>query len=195
MKTIKTHLATARAANTEAYLFGALRALCCSADFQSAVLPTCSRRSVESVPRTGVSQRLAECNSAIQQITTLRYDWALNTYTVAATDSANWAPRPAVAVRAATARVATARSARSMTPRDLTWEPETSISTNHPVSLGRIPKLSESERGIYAASLSLSPHHSVNSSLVGSCTLKRPDRRRAEAALWRAAKAEGRAPT
>jgi len=34
----------------------------------------------------------------------------------------------------------------------------------------------------------------LNSNLVGSFTLKRPDRRRAEAALWRAAKAEGRAP-
>ena len=38
----------------------ALWALCCSADCQSAVSPTCSRRSVGSVPR------LAECNSAIQ---------------------------------------------------------------------------------------------------------------------------------
>ena len=64
------------------YLFSALRALCCSADFQSAVSPTCSRRSVGSVPRTGVSQRLAECNSAIQQSTTLRYDRALNTYSL-----------------------------------------------------------------------------------------------------------------
>jgi hypothetical protein len=36
---------------------------------------------------------------------------------------------------------------------------------------------------------------SLNSNLVGAFTLNRPDRRRAEAALWRAAKAEGRAPT
>jgi len=62
------------------YLFSALRALCCSADFQSAVSPTCSRRSVGSGPRTGVSHRLAECNSAIQQSTTLRYARALNTH-------------------------------------------------------------------------------------------------------------------
>jgi len=55
--------------------------------------------------------------------------------------------------------------------------------------------LSASERGVYAASLSLLPQLSLNSNPVGSFTLKRPDRRRAEAALWRAAKAEGRAPT
>ena len=138
MKTIKTQVATARAANAEAYQISALRALCCSADFKSAVSPTCSRRSVESVPRTGVSQRLAECNSAIQQSTTLRYNWALNTYTVAATDSSDWATRPAVKVRAAKAKVATARAARSMTPEDLTWEPEPSVRTNRPVSLGHI---------------------------------------------------------
>ena len=67
------------------YLFSAMRALCCSADFQSAVSPTCSRRSVGSVPRTRVSPRLAECNAAIQQGTTLRYDRALNTYHVGST--------------------------------------------------------------------------------------------------------------
>src|SRR4029434_7931703 len=48
---------------------------------------------------------------------------------------------------------------------------------------------------VYAASLSLVLQLSPNSNRVGSFTLKRPDRRRAEAALWRAAKAEGRAPT
>jgi hypothetical protein len=58
-----------------------------------------------------------------------------------------------------------------------------------------IPKRSASERGVYAASLSLLSEFASNSNLVGSFTLKRPDRRRAEAALWRAAKAEGRAPT
>src|SRR6185436_4044014 len=70
-----------------------------------------------------------------------------------------------------------------------------------------------SERGVYAASLSLLPQLSLNSNLVRTFTLKRPDRRRAEAALFRlrlrlrrdrvvakrrrrrAAKAEGRAPT
>jgi len=84
--------------------------------------------------------------------------------------------------------------------------------------------LSPSERGVYAASLSLLSQLSLNSSLVGSFTLKRPERRRADpgcaggfaearAALFRlrlrlrrnrvvakprsrrAAKAEGRAPT
>jgi len=43
-----------------------------------------------------------------------------------------------------------------------------------------IPKLSVSERGVYAASLTLLPQLSLISSLVGSFTLKRP---------------EGRAPT
>src|SRR5205823_4733001 len=55
----------------------------CSADFQSAVSPNCIRQSVGSLPRAGVSQRLAECNStiqAIQQSTTLRCDEALNRY-------------------------------------------------------------------------------------------------------------------
>ena len=51
-----------------------------------------------------------------------------------------------------------------------------------------IPKLSASERGVDAASLSLFPQLSLNSNLVGSFTLKQPDRRRA-------AKSEGRAPT
>src|SRR5436190_3723124 len=75
-----------------------------------------------------------------------------------------------------------------------------------------IAKLSASERGVDAASLSLLPQLSLNSNRVGSFPLKRPDRRRAEAALFRlrlrlrrdhvvakrrrrrAAKAEGRAP-
>ena len=39
----------------------------CSADFQSAVSPTCSRQGVGSVTRAGSSQRLAEYNSAIQR--------------------------------------------------------------------------------------------------------------------------------
>jgi len=56
------------------------------------------------------------------------------------------------------------------------------------------PKSSASERCLDAASRSLFLQRSQNSNLVGSFTLKRPDRRRAEAALWRAAKAEGRAP-
>ena len=55
--------------------------------------------------------------------------------TMAATDSADWAPRPAVTVRATKAA---ARAARSMTPEDLTWEPEPSVRTNRPVSLGHI---------------------------------------------------------
>jgi len=48
-----------------------------------------------------------------------------------------------------------------------------------------IPKLSVSERGVHAASLSLLPHLSLNSNLVGSFMLKRTDRRRTEAALFR----------
>jgi len=59
-------------------------------------------------------------------------------HTMAATNSADWAPRPAVTVRATKARIAAARAARSMTPGDLTWEPETSVRTNRPVSLGHI---------------------------------------------------------
>jgi len=43
-----------------------------------------------------------------------------------------------------------------------------------------IPKLSASERGVYAASLSLFSELALNPNLVGSFTLKRP---------------EGRAPT
>ena len=62
-------------------------------------------------------------------------------------------------------------------------------------SLHCLPKLSESERGVYAASPPLLPQLSLNSNLVGSFSMKRPDRRRAEAALFRAAKAEDRAPT
>jgi len=42
--------------------------------------------------------------------------------------------------------------------------------------------------------MSLLSQLSLDPNLVGPLTLKRPDRRRAEAALWRAAKAEGRAP-
>src|ERR1051326_178384 len=57
-----------------------LRALGCSADLQSAVSPNCIRRPVGSVPSVGVFQTPAECNSAIQQSTTLRCDAALNTY-------------------------------------------------------------------------------------------------------------------
>src|SRR5438034_11467618 len=45
-----------------------------SADFQSAVSPICNRQSVGSVPRAVVPRRLAECNSAIQQTTSLRYE-------------------------------------------------------------------------------------------------------------------------
>ena len=99
---------------------------------------------------------------------------------VAATDSRDWATRPAVTGRAAKARVATARAARSMTPNDETWEPDAGVPTDPLVSLAGIPKSSRSERGVYAASPSLLPHQSVNSSLVGSFTSKRP---------------EGRAPT
>jgi hypothetical protein len=62
------------------YVFSVMRALSRSADFQSAVSPNCIRQGVGLVPRVGVSQRPAECNSAIRQSTTLRYDVALNRY-------------------------------------------------------------------------------------------------------------------
>ena len=65
-------------ANFVVYLFGVSAWPNCSADFQSAVSPNCIRQSVGSVPRAGVCQRLAEWNSAIQQLTTLRHDGALN---------------------------------------------------------------------------------------------------------------------
>src|SRR5437867_10898723 len=45
-----------------------------SADFQSAVSPNCIRHSVEPVPGVAVAQHPAECNSALQQSATLRYD-------------------------------------------------------------------------------------------------------------------------
>jgi len=50
-------------------LFSVRRGRKCSADFQSAVSPNCIRQSVRSVAPSGVSDRLAECNSALQ----LRY--------------------------------------------------------------------------------------------------------------------------
>ena len=53
------------------------QALGSSADFQSAVSPNCIRQRAGSVPRVGLLQRLAECNSAIQQSSTLRYGEAL----------------------------------------------------------------------------------------------------------------------
>jgi len=37
-----------------------------------------------------------------------------------------------------------------------------------------VPELSASERGVYAASLTLLPKRSLNSNIVGSITLKRP---------------------
>src|SRR5947207_6513627 len=45
-------------------------------NFQSAVSPNSIRQSVGLVRRGGVSERLAECNSAIQQSATLRYEGA-----------------------------------------------------------------------------------------------------------------------
>ena len=44
-----------------------------SADGQSAISPICNRQSVGSVPSAVVLRRLAECNSATQQTTSLRY--------------------------------------------------------------------------------------------------------------------------
>src|SRR5881394_2823230 len=52
-----------------AALSSAYQAQGCSADFQSAVSPNFIRQSVGSVQSVGLSQRLAECNSAIQRST------------------------------------------------------------------------------------------------------------------------------
>src|SRR6266566_2122755 len=71
-------LAGALAGQTRSREAAEWQALGRSADFQSAVSPNCTRQSAGSVPRVGVSQRLAECNSAIQQSATPRYDGALN---------------------------------------------------------------------------------------------------------------------
>jgi len=54
------------------------RAPIVAASPRCAVSPNCIRQSLESLPRAGVSLDLAECNSAIQQSKTLRYDGALN---------------------------------------------------------------------------------------------------------------------
>ena len=62
------------------YLFSALPTCGRSADFQSAVSPNCIRQGVGSSQHLGLCQSFAECNSAIQQSTTLRYGGALNTY-------------------------------------------------------------------------------------------------------------------
>src|SRR6185503_7977729 len=59
-------------------LVSARRCQNCSADFQSAVSPNSNRQNVGAVPRCGIFHRLAECNSAIRQSTTLRYGEALD---------------------------------------------------------------------------------------------------------------------
>ena len=51
------------------------------ADFQSAVSPICNRQGLEFSEGAYVSRRLAECNSAIQQIENLRYNLADNSNT------------------------------------------------------------------------------------------------------------------
>ena len=60
------------------YPFSVLRARGRSADFQSAVSPNCIRQGVGLTTGVGLSQRLAECNSAIRQSITLRYSAALS---------------------------------------------------------------------------------------------------------------------
>jgi len=45
-----------------------------SAGLQPAVSPICNRQTVESSKRVEQEKRLAECNSAIQQVPNLRYD-------------------------------------------------------------------------------------------------------------------------
>jgi hypothetical protein len=52
-------------------------ALARSADFQSAISPTCSRQDVRPVQNSWNSQRFADYKSAIQQSATLRYDIAV----------------------------------------------------------------------------------------------------------------------
>src|SRR5439155_19948226 len=47
--------------------------------FQSAVSPNCIRQGAARLSGVGAWQRLAECNSAIQQSITLRYEVAPNT--------------------------------------------------------------------------------------------------------------------
>jgi hypothetical protein len=44
--------------------------------------------------------------------------------------------------------------------------------------------LSVTERAVYGASMASGPQLSLDSKIAGLLTLKRPDRRRAEAALW-----------
>ena len=65
-------------------LFGLLRASGRSADFQSAVSPNSIRQRVGLAPRVGFLRRPAECNSAIQQSTTLRYGATLSTHVTGA---------------------------------------------------------------------------------------------------------------
>src|SRR5437016_4078672 len=50
-----------------------------SADLQSAVSPICNRQGFRVLPRPRIVGRLAECNSAIQQIANLRYFFAVMT--------------------------------------------------------------------------------------------------------------------
>jgi len=76
-----------RPASALAYLSSVPRAHCRSPDFSrrvGTVSPNCIRQSVGSVPHSGAPRRLAECNSAIQQSITLRYDAPLITYALAA---------------------------------------------------------------------------------------------------------------
>ena len=56
-----------RPASRRVSVFSALRALCCSADFQSISIADLQSAERRIGPGTGVSQRLAEYNSAIQR--------------------------------------------------------------------------------------------------------------------------------
>jgi len=55
--------------------------------------------------------------------------------------------------------------------------PKLQAPKKHQVPSQSIPKLSASERGVYAASMSLFSQPLPNSNLVGSFTLKRPEGR------------------
>src|SRR6185436_7849027 len=74
MKASKPTLVPSR----EVHPFSLRRKLERSADFQSAVSPNWIRQRFGPVPRVDVPQHPAECNSAIQQNTILRYEGAPN---------------------------------------------------------------------------------------------------------------------
>src|SRR6185369_1799907 len=67
---------TSRRQGSSPVLLPTRRRVCvyCSVDFQSTVSPIWNQQSVGSVPRAVAPRRLAECNSAIRQTASLRYE-------------------------------------------------------------------------------------------------------------------------